>query len=42
MPRQAGGWINDRVANNAMHTDSAMTLRLHIEDHLRGAGDGER
>jgi hypothetical protein len=29
-------------ANNAMHTDSAITLKLNIGDHLRGAGDGER
>jgi hypothetical protein len=30
------------TANNAMHTDSAGTLRFHVEDHWRGAGDGER
>jgi hypothetical protein len=28
--------------NNAMHTDSAMTLRFHAEDQRRGAGDGDR
>jgi hypothetical protein len=28
--------------NNAMHTDSARTLRFQIGDHCRGAGDGER
>ena len=28
--------------NHAMHTDSAMTLRFHIGDHGRGAGDGDR
>jgi len=27
---------------NAMHTDSAITLRFHIEDQWRGAGDGDR
>jgi hypothetical protein len=27
---------------NAMHTDSALTLRFHIGDRLRGAADGER
>ena len=25
-----------------MHTDSAITLRFHVGDHYRGAGDGER
>jgi len=33
------------LANNAMHTGSAVTLRFHIEhieDRWRGAGDGER
>jgi hypothetical protein len=29
-------------ANNAMHLDSAITLRFHIGDHWRGASDGER
>jgi hypothetical protein len=31
-----------RWPNNAMHTDSAVTLRFHIGDHWRGAGDGAR
>jgi hypothetical protein len=30
------------VPNNAIHTDSARTLRFQIQDHWRGAGDGER
>ncbi len=29
-----------QVPNNAMDADSAITLRFHAEDHLRGAGDG--
>lgn len=29
-------------ANNAMHADSAPTLRFHIGDRWRGAVDGER
>ena len=29
-------------SNYAMHTDSAITLKFHIGDHWRGAGDGER
>ena len=28
--------------NNAMHLDSAMTLRLHIGDQWRGASNGAR
>ncbi len=28
--------------NNAMHMDSAMTLRLHIGNQWRGASDGDR
>jgi len=28
--------------NNAMHMDSAMTLRLHIGDQWHGASDGDR
>ena len=33
---------NLTLHNNAMHTDSALTLRFQIEDHWHGAGDGER
>jgi hypothetical protein len=25
--------------NDALHTDSAITLRFYIEDHWRGAGE---
>jgi hypothetical protein len=28
--------------NNAMHLDSAITLRFYVGDPLRGAGDADR
>ncbi len=31
-----------KAANNALHTNSAPTLGLHMGDHWRGDGEGER
>jgi len=28
-------------ANNALHADSAITLKFHMGDHRRGAGEGD-